>query len=98
MTLSAVADRDERGIAPWGPFVDKNIPTERDGRPHARQGWGGGCLPCTPAPCSGHSRSWPHTLLSCGKALSPLGHDHLLRDPGLPLYEELCSQARTQLA
>lgn len=57
MTLSAVADRDERGIAPWGPIVDKNIPTERDGRPCARQGWGVGCLPCTPAPCSGPSRS-----------------------------------------
>lgn len=31
MTLSAVADRDERGVAPWGPIMDKNIPTERDG-------------------------------------------------------------------
>ena len=31
MTLSAVADRDERGVAPQGPIVDKNIPTERDG-------------------------------------------------------------------
>lgn len=98
MTLLAVADRDERGIAPWGPIVDKNIPTERDGRPRARQGWVVGCLPCTPAPCSGHSRSWPHTLLSFGKALSPLGHDHLLRDPGLPLSKELRSQPRTQLA
>ena len=33
MTLSAVADRDERGVAPWGPIMDKNIPTERDGPP-----------------------------------------------------------------